>query len=82
MVVRLTDENERKLDALSRETGKPPEQLVNEAIEQLTPASAAAKRDWKVGWKRAAGMWKDRTDLDSQEIRRSWEREFPRDDAQ
>jgi hypothetical protein len=76
MVVRLTEENERKLDALSRATGKPPEQLVNEAVEMLTSA-ASPKHDWKTGWKRAAGIWKDRNDLDPQEIRRSWEREFP-----
>ena len=80
MVVRLTEENERKLDALSRETGKPAEQLVNEAIAKLTPADSV-KRDWRAGWQRAAGMWKDRNDLDPQEIRRSWEREFPRNDV-
>lgn len=80
MVVRLTEENERKLDSLSRATGKPPEQLVNEAIEKLT-SSAVAKRDWKTGWQRAAGIWQDRDDLDPEEIRRSWQREFPRDDA-
>jgi len=80
MVVRLTEENEKKLDVLSRHTGKPPEQLVNEAIEKLT-SSAAAKRDWKVGWRRAAGMWQDRDDLDPEALRRSWQRKFPRDNA-
>ena len=76
MVVRVTEENERKLAALSRETGKPPEQLLNETIAKLTP-SAEVKRDWKVGWQRAAGIWKDRDDIDPEEIRRSWEREIP-----
>ena len=80
MVVRLTQENERKLDVLSRQTGKPLEQLVNEAIEKLT-TTAAPRHDWKTGWQRAAGMWNDRDDLDPEEIRRSWQREFPRDDA-
>jgi len=75
-IVKLTEANRRKLDDLSRKTGKTVEDLVNEAVEQLASVGVGDDADeWKQDIMQAAGMWKDRTDLpDFDEVRGSMER--------
>ncbi len=76
--VRLTERNSERADALARETGRTPEQLVNEAFEryvvEVSPARSAG--DWKASLMQAAGLWKDPTDLpDFDALRKSWDRD-------
>lgn len=76
--ITLTERNSEHADALARETGRTPAQLVNEAFEryvaEVSPMSPAG--DWKASIMQAAGLWKDRTDLpDFDELRKSWDRD-------
>ncbi len=76
--VQLNRKNSEAAEGLARETGRTPEQLVNEAFEryvaELSPEASAA--DWKASIMQAAGLWKDRSDLpDFDELRKSWDRD-------
>ncbi len=79
--VTFTDSNSAKLDELSRQTGKTPEQLANEAVEQFAVEAEQEEHEkflaWRTAAERMAGMWKDRDDLpDFDELRKSWDRGY------
>ena len=80
MVVKLTDKSERKLEELSRLTGRTPSELVNEAVERLPVDDADEQRrfeEWRQAMLRVKGIWADRDDLpDFEEIRRSLDRDL------
>ena len=80
MVVKLTDKNERKLEELSRLTGRTPSDLVNDAVERLPVDDADEQRlfeEWRQAMLRVKGIWADRDDLpDFEEIRRSLDRDL------
>ena len=88
--VTLTEQNGERLDALSRRTGRTPDELANEAVERLeinpaatgaTDAKADVVPEWKAAIMQAAGMWKDRDDIPElmAELRREWNRNEPAD---
>ncbi len=80
--INLSDPNRRKLAALSHQTGKSEDELVNEAVERLTePADTVP--DWKRAILQAGGMWKDRDDIPwlMAQLRREWNKFDPPDDA-
>lgn len=69
----LTDGEKTGLAALSETTGKSQSQLIREAVDRLLIQFAEMKA--KEALKRAAGMWKERTDLpDFEALRREWDR--------
>jgi Arc/MetJ-type ribon-helix-helix transcriptional regulator len=73
MHVHLTEEQRRELGVLARATGKGLSELVREAVDLLNKQARADRRDAVL--KRAAGLWKDRTDLpDFRALRRSRDR--------
>ncbi len=77
--ITLTDQNSEKLNRLSAETGKTPEQLANEAIELLPANSDTDEAEKFQRWRKALlgieGMWADRDDLpDFAELRKTWDR--------
>jgi hypothetical protein len=79
--IQFTPENSRKLDALSRETGKTHEQLTNDAVHQLETSpsrdEAIAFDQWRDAMLKVEGMWRDRKDLpDFEDVRRSMDREL------
>ena len=64
--IELTESNSQKVEELSRQTGKTPDEVVNEMVGKLATADFSAnqdRQDWKQAWKEAAGMWKDRDDI-------------------
>jgi metal-responsive CopG/Arc/MetJ family transcriptional regulator len=70
----LTEEEKRALGDLSRESGKKQSELIREAVD----AYIARKQDSyeTTVLERAAGMWRDRTDLpDFEKLRDEWERD-------
>jgi hypothetical protein len=77
--VQLTPKNTETAEDLAKQTGKTPEQLVNQAFERFA-AEAETDEQRKFGEWRAAlegfeGMWEHRDDLpDFDVIRRSWDR--------
>jgi predicted transcriptional regulator len=83
--VTLTDDNSAKLNELARQTGKTPEQLTNEAVEQFTVEADEEEQKkflaWREAAERIAGMWKGRDDLpDFAELRKTWDRGFAKRD--
>ena len=81
MTVQLTSENERKVQLLSSHTGRSPDDLVNEAVEQLSGDSTVDEqtkfRAWQEAMRNAAGIWAERDDLpDFEDIRRSMDRDL------
>ena len=79
--INLTESNSGKLEELSRQTGKTPEQLVNEALERFSVELAQDEHQKFLAWREAAmavaGIWADRDDLpDFDEIRRSMDRDL------
>ena len=79
-LVNLTEQNNVKLDLLSRATGKSRDALVNEAIDQFADSDAASEvLDWKAALMRGAGIWEDRDDIPDlmAQLRREWSRVEP-----
>ena len=69
----LTTEERDGLVALARTTGKKQSELIREAVDQLIEQSSPKRREEVL--RRAAGMWKDRTDLpDFRKLRKEWDR--------
>lgn len=61
------------LAALAQHAGKNQSELVREAVDSLLAREAAGGR--KTALDRAAGMWRDRSDLpDMAKLRREWDR--------
>jgi predicted transcriptional regulator len=78
--IQLTESNSQKVDELSRQTGKTPDTLINEAISQFEPGEETADEQIKFQqWREALlgieGMWADRDDLpDFEQLRKTWDR--------
>ena len=71
--VSLTEEQSEALQSLSEQTGKTPEELINEAVSMFLQQNENERRLALLH--RARGMWKDRTDLpDLRELREEWNR--------
>ena len=59
--INLTDAQRDKLRVLSEATGKTPDQLLQEAVQQFL--ATAHRRDRLALLRQAKGMWKGRKDL-------------------
>ena len=59
--INLTESNSQKVEELSRQTGKSPEQLVNEAINRFATEAVGDEREKFLAWcealLRIEGMW-------------------------
>jgi predicted DNA-binding protein len=70
--VYLTKKEREGLAALARRTGKSQGRLIREAVDSLLEQSSKPRL---AVLEKAAGMWKDRTDLpDFRALRKGWER--------
>jgi predicted transcriptional regulator len=63
--VDLTEQVSQELQAIARRTGKTPEELIREAIDDLIMQFQQEERRSRL--RQARGMWKDRQDLPSPE---------------
>ena len=59
--ITLCDEEEKALRAIAEESGKTPDELVREVVEQFLAEHQLEYR--RTLRKQAYGMWRDRTDL-------------------
>lgn len=72
----LSDALVRQLQALSRDNGRPPEDLLREGLELVAERFRLERRRERL--ERAAGIWKDRDDLpDFEAMRREFDRPWP-----
>ena len=69
----LTDRQRDALAALARAAGKRQSELIREAVDRLLDEEGSHRRETAL--RRAAGLWKDRTDLpDFSATRAAWDR--------
>ena len=69
----LTERQNSELEAIAKITGKKQSELIREALDRFIDQESQAKREMTLF--KAAGMWKDRTDLqDFDEMRKEWDR--------
>ena len=69
----LTESQRAELAAIAEAEGKKQSQLIREAIDRLIDQAGSSKREEVLH--KAAGIWKDRTDIpDFKKIRREWDR--------
>ena len=69
----LTDRQRAELAAISKALGKKQSELIREAVDRLIEQVGRSRRE--VVLRKAAGIWKDRTDLpDFRAMRAEWDR--------
>ncbi len=69
----LTEHQKVELAAISKTLGKKQSELIREAVDGLIDQAGHIRREAVL--RKAAGIWKDRTDLpDFTEIRTEWDR--------
>jgi predicted AlkP superfamily phosphohydrolase/phosphomutase len=69
----LTERQRSKLAAIAKAEGKKQSELIREAIDRLTDQAGSVWREAVL--RKAAGIWKDRTDLpDFHAMRAEWDR--------
>ncbi len=69
----LTDRERDELAAMADATGRKQSELIREAVDRLLEQTDKTRREAVLA--RAAGMWKNRTDLpDFRALRREWDR--------
>ena len=61
----VTAEQKKRLKMRAAATGRSEGEIIRRGIDrELDDKSAEAEGDWQDAWRQAAGMWKDRDDLD------------------
>ncbi len=73
----LTERQRDELAALAKTSGKKQSELIREAVNRLIDEAGRDQREAVL--QRAAGMWRDRTDLpDFEALRTEWDRKAAR----
>lgn len=69
----LTERQRTELAVMSKLSGKKQSELIRDAVDRLIDEAAQSRRETVL--RRAAGIWKDRTDLpDFKALRAQWDR--------
>jgi Arc/MetJ-type ribon-helix-helix transcriptional regulator len=69
----LTEHQRDELATMAKSAGKKQSELIREAIDRLIKHAGSSHRELVL--RKAAGIWKDRTDLpDFKSIRAEWDR--------
>jgi hypothetical protein len=76
----LREDQKTGLKSLSARTGARQSDLVRRGVDLLLERAAARKADWREAVRAAAGLWRDRTDIekDSAKLRASLKKRFKR----
>jgi len=77
----ITAEQNRLVKARAAATGKSEGEIMRRGIDrELDDKTAEAESDWKDAWRQAAGVWKDRDDIDDliAEMRKRTRKRFER----
>jgi predicted transcriptional regulator len=71
--IELSDAQRKALDSLAEETGKSPQAIVKEALEEVLRDADTV--DWRAALAAGEGIWADRDDLpDFEELRKELDR--------
>lgn len=69
----LTENQRKKLATIAKSVGKKQSELIRDAVDWLIDQAGRGHREFVL--RKAAGIWKDRTDLpDFNSIRSEWDR--------
>jgi hypothetical protein len=69
----LTEQERDELASIAKVSGKKQSELIRDAVDRLIDAFSANRRQAVLG--KAAGIWKDRTNLpDFKTLRATWDR--------
>ena len=61
----VSAEQNRRIKARAAVTGRSEGEVIRRGIDrELDDKTAEAEGDWKVAWRQAFGMWKDRDDIE------------------
>ena len=60
----FTGEQNAELKRIASATSRSEGELVREAVDDWLSRQKAEQEDWKAAWRRAAGLWADREDID------------------
>jgi predicted DNA-binding protein len=71
----------RRLKAAAAAAGRSEADLVREGLERTLADLEASAEDWKAAWKQAAGIWRERDDLDAFYLARREKRRQRREGA-
>jgi len=62
----ITAEQKRRIKTRAALTGMSEGEIIRRGIDrELAEETKAGEGDWKDAWRQAAGMWKDRNDIDA-----------------
>jgi hypothetical protein len=62
----ITAEQKRRIKTRAALSGMSEGEIIRRGIDrELAEEATAGERDWKDAWRQAAGMWKDRDDIDA-----------------
>jgi hypothetical protein len=62
----ITAEQKRRIKTRAALSGVSEGEIIRRGIDrELSQETSAGEGDWKDAWRQAAGMWKDRDDLDA-----------------
>lgn len=75
----LREDQKTALKSLSARTGVRQSDLVRQGVDLLLEGASRRTTDWREATRAAAGLWRDRKDLDAinEEVRASFRRRFP-----
>ncbi len=71
----LTDKQRSELAIIAKNLGKTQSEIIRDAIDHLININQADQNKKKIALQKAAGIWKNRTDLtDFRAMRSEWDR--------
>jgi hypothetical protein len=73
----LREDQKAALKSLSTRTGARQSDLVRQGVDLLLEGASRRTTDWREATRAAAGLWRDRKDAVSEELRASVRRRFP-----
>ena len=69
----LTDKQRSELAIIAKNTGKKQSEIIREAVDRFIEQGSQSRK--KLAFQKAAGIWRDRTDLpDLRAMRSEWDR--------
>jgi len=60
----LREDQKDQLQKIAKRTGAKQSELIRRGVDMVIEVTLKEESDWKIAWKKVAGIWKDRDDID------------------
>ena len=60
----LRDDQKEQLKAIAARTGTKQSELIRRGVDMVIETTLKEQADWKNAWQQAAGLWKNRDDIE------------------